>query len=229
MRNVAVILAAGKGERAGGDRPKQFRTLGDGRTVLETCVAAFEASEWVDEIVLVSNRDYVSAVQAMLLQCGWAKVTAVIEGGSERWESSWNAVRYLLDAGYPAADTNILLHDSARPFVSDRILGDVCRALREDEAVTVAVPVTDTLYIVKEGRLSDVPPRADFLRAQTPQAFRLAVIGDAFRQFLSDSTHRATDDIGVLRRYRPDVSVRIVEGDEANRKLTYAADFAQQE
>lgn len=227
MRNVAVILAAGKGERAGGDCPKQFRVLADGRTVLERCVDAFEASEEVNEIVVVTHPAYVSAVQAMLLKCSWAKVSAVIEGGAERWESSWNAVRYLVAAGYAADETNILLHDSARPFVSERILGDVCRALKEDEAVTVAVPVTDTLYIVREGRLTDVPPRSDFLRAQTPQAFRLGVIADAYRQFMADSAHQATDDIGVLRRYCPEVGIRIVAGDEANRKLTYAADFAQ--
>ena len=111
--------------------------------------------------------------------------------------------------------------------VTERIIGDVCRALREAEAVTVAVPVTDTLYIVKEGRLTDVPPRSDFLRAQTPQAFRLSVIADAFRQFMAAGAVQATDDVGVLRHYRPDVSIRIVAGDEANRKLTYAADFAQ--
>ncbi len=211
MRNVAVILAAGKGERAGGGVPKQFRMLRDGRTVLEQCVGAFEASEQID----------------VMLQCSWAKVTAIIEGGVERWESSWNAVHYLVTNGFEADKTNILLHDSARPFVTERIIGDVCCALREAEAVTVAVPVTDTLYIVKEGRLTDVPPRSDFLRAQTPQAFRLSVIADAFRQFMAAGAVQATDDVGVLRHYRPDVSIRIVAGDEANRKLTYAADFAQ--
>ncbi len=227
MRNVAVILAAGKGERAGGGVPKQFRMLRDGRTVLEQCVGAFEASEQIDEIIVVTHPAYVSAVQAMMLQCSWAKVTAIIEGGVERWESSWNAVHYLVTNGFEADKTNILLHDSARPFVTERIIGDVCRALREAEAVTVAVPVTDTLYIVKEGRLTDVPPRSDFLRAQTPQAFRLSVIADAFRQFMAAGAVQATDDVGVLRHYRPDVSIRIVAGDEANRKLTYAADFAQ--
>lgn len=226
MRNIAVILAAGAGKRAGGGLPKQFRILKDGRTVLECCVAAFEACEAVDDIRIVTHKDYFAPVQQAILACGWQKVSAVIAGGAERWESSWNAIRSLAAEN---DDANILLHDCARPFVSDRILMDVCRALETREAVTVAVPVTDTLYRVTDGQVTDIPPRTAFLRAQTPQAFRLAVIRDAYRQFIADSEHDTTDDIGVLRRYRSDVAIHIVEGEEANRKLTFASDFIQQE
>lgn len=221
MRNIAVILAAGSGTRAGGGLPKQFRRLADGRTVLETCVAAFEACGAIAEILIVTSPDYIVPVQQQILSSGWQKVSGIVSGGAERWESSWNAIRSLATDD----ETNILLHDCARPFVSVRILDDVCRALEQSEAVTVAVPVTDTLYRVAENRMVDVPPRTDYLRAQTPQAFRLRVIREAYTRFVADTDHTTTDDIGVLRRYRPDVIIQIVEGEEANRKLTFAADF----
>ena len=225
MINIAVILAAGSGKRAGGGLPKQFRRLADGRTVLETCVAAFEACGAIDEILIVTHPDYIVPVQQQILSSGWQKVSGVVAGGAERWESSWNAIQSL---AVDEEQTNILLHDCARPFVSVRILDDVCRALEQSAAVTVAVPVTDTLYRVAENRLVDVPSRTDYLRAQTPQAFRLRVIREAYARFMADTDHTATDDIGVLRRYRPDVVIQIVEGEEANRKLTFAADFQQE-
>ena len=222
MRNIAVILAAGLGQRAGGGVPKQFRMLENGRTVLETCVETFESVDAIDDIYLVSHPNYLSTVYQLVLSNGWQKVRAVLEGGEQRWESSWKAISHFKDA---APDTNILLHDCARPFVSERILTDVCQALTTSEAVTVAVPVTDTLYRVSDGQLLDIPPRTDYLRAQTPQGFRLAVIREAYERFIADEVHTATDDIGVLRQYRPDVAIRIVAGEEQNRKLTFASDF----
>lgn len=202
--------------------PKQFRMLENGRTVLETCVETFESVDAIDDIYLVSHPNYLSTVYQLVLSNGWQKVRAVLEGGEQRWESSWKAISHFKDA---APDTNILLHDCARPFVSERILTDVCQALTTSEAVTVAVPVTDTLYRVSDGQLLDIPPRTDYLRAQTPQGFRLAVIREAYERFIADEVHTATDDIGVLRQYRPDVAIRIVAGEEQNRKLTFSSDF----
>ena len=99
--------------------PKQFRMLENGRTVLETCVETFDSVEAIDDIYLVSHPNYLSTVYQLVLSNGWQKVRAVLEGGEQRWESSWKAISHFKDA---APDTNILLHDCARPFVSERIL-----------------------------------------------------------------------------------------------------------
>ena len=215
MRNIAVILAGGTGSRAGEGAPKQFRLLENGKTVLETCVAAFAGL--VDDICVVTHPDYRERTRQLLQN----KTVSIVDGGKERWESSWNAIQALDDK-----EANVLIHDCARPFVSERIIRDVCQALETHKAVTVAVPLTDTLYYVANGCVADIPQRADFMRAQTPQAFRLSLIREAYEWALQDPNGVAvTDDCGIVKRYMPEQLIFIVAGEENNRKLTYKEDF----
>ncbi len=216
MRNIAVILAGGTGVRAGEGKPKQFRLLPNGKTVLQTCVDAFEGQ--VDAICVVIHPDYLEEARAMLEN----DRIMLVPGGKERWESSWNALRALEDV----EDVNVLIHDAARPFVSARIIGDVCRALESHEAVTVAVPATDTLYRVENNCIAEIPQRASFMRAQTPQAFRLSLIRKAYEIALQDPKGICvTDDCGIVKHYMPNVPIYIVDGEETNKKLTYKEDF----
>ena len=244
MRNIAIILAGGTGSRMGGGMPKQLLTLADGQTILEHSVAAFEQAECIDEIGIVMHPDYIACAEEMLLRNGWQKVAFIIAGGSERWESSVNAIQEIeqriknkeqrigvpiLQASYNHPITNILLHDAARPFVSQRIINDVCKALETHRAVTVAIPATDTMYSVSENItdkiVQDIPPRATLMCAQTPQAFRLEVIAEAYDLALQDPHLQATDDCGIVHRYLPEVPIYIVQGDPANRKITYKEDI----
>ena len=237
MRNIAIILAGGTGSRMGGGMPKQLLTLADGQTILEHSVAAFEQAECIDEIGIVMHPDYIACAEEMLLRNGWQKVAFIIAGGSERWESSVNAIQEIeqrigvpiLQASYNHPITNILLHDAARPFVSQRIINDVCKALETHRAVTVAIPATDTMYSVSENItdkvVQDIPPRATLMCAQTPQAFRLEVIAEAYDRALQDPHLQATDDCGIVHRYLPEVPICIVQGDPANRKITYKEDI----
>ena len=244
MRNIAIILAGGTGSRMGGGMPKQLLTLADGQTILEHSVAAFEQAECIDEIGIVMHPDYIACAEEMLLRNGWQKVAFIIAGGSERWESSVNAIQEIeqriknkeqrigvpiLQASYNHPITNILLHDAARPFVSQRIINDVCKALETHRAVTVAIPATDTMYSVSENItdkvVQDIPPRATLMCAQTPQAFRLEVITKAYDLALQDPNLQATDDCGIVHRYLPEVPICIVQGDPANRKITYKEDI----
>ena len=221
MRNIAVILAGGTGSRTGLSVPKQFWRLPNGRTLLESCVAVFETCKQIDEIVVVMHEAHIAEARQLLNK---PSVT-VIAGGQERWESSWNAVKYL---SARREEVNVLLHDCARPFVSLRILDDVCNALKEHKAVTVAVPVTDTLYKVESGerRVESVPQRDSFMRAQTPQSFRLSLIEQAYKCALQDPNGvAATDDCGIVKTYMPDEHIYIIKGEENNRKLTYKEDF----
>lgn len=250
MYNIAVILAGGIGARVGGTLPKQLLPLADGRSVLEHAVSAFEQSPHIHEICIVMHPDYIMHAEQMLLANAWQKVRHIIPGGKERWESSVNAIRQVkgerLEARgeenncqLPIANCpntiNLLLHDAARPFVSQEIIARVCEALKEHEAVTVAIPSTDTVYEMVDGKVARIPQRSTIMRAQTPQAFRLELIAEAYTKALGvDSLSAeacatchlpATDDCGVVFNHLPEVSVHIVLGEEQNKKITFKEDI----
>ena len=229
MKNIAIILAGGTGSRVGGKTPKQLLPLADGRSVLECAVEAFEAAPCIDEICIVMHAVWIGEAQRMCLQNGWQKVTKIIEGGHERWESSWKAIEVFRNQD---SDVSLWFHDAARPFVSQRILADVAEALKEHKAVTVAVPVTDTIYKVKGLQVTgyglqveSIPSRTDYMRAQTPQAFHLETIRTAFERALASGDIIATDDAGIVHKYMPEEPIFIVAGEEANRKITYKEDL----
>ena len=227
MRNIAVILAGGIGSRVGGETPKQLLPLADGRSVLEHSIDAFEASPCIDEIAVVMHPDHISSLNKLCLTNRWQKLTKIIPGGAERWESSYNAIKAFCSPSLVGRDgVGLLLHDAARPFVSRRIIADVCQALGTHEAVTVAVPSTDTIYITDHSRLVSMPPRETVWRAQTPQAFHLSTIAEAFRRLTNDDNRPSiTDDIGIVHHYLPGTPVFIVPGEETNKKITYPEDI----
>ena len=239
MRNIAVILAGGIGARVGGNTPKQLLPLADGRSVLEYAVCAFEQSPHIDEICIVMHPDYIAYAEQMLLANAWQKVHHIIPGGKERWESSVNAIRRLGDKAIRreanGEEVNLLLHDAARPFVSQEIISRVCEALEQHEAVTVAIPSTDTVYEMVDGKVARIPQRSTIMRAQTPQAFRLELIAEAYAKALGvDNLNAevcavcslpATDDCGIVHKHMPEVPIYIVEGEEQNKKITFKEDI----
>ena len=239
MRNIAVILAGGIGARVGGNTPKQLLPLADGRSVLEHAVCAFEQSPHIDEICIVMHPDYIAYAEQMLLANAWQKVHHIIPGGKERWESSVNAIRRLGDKAIRreanGEEVNLLLHDAARPFVSQEIISRVCGALEQYEAVTVAIPSTDTVYEMVDGKVARIPQRSTIMRAQTPQAFRLELIAEAYAKALGvDNLNAevcavcslpATDDCGIVHKHMPEVPIYIVEGEEQNKKITFKEDI----
>ena len=216
------------GTRVGGNTPKQLLPLSDGRSVLEHSVDAFEAASCIDEIVIVMHPEWIKEAEELCRRNTWQKVRQIIAGGSERWESSWHAIQAFSGQ---LSDISLWLHDAARPFVSQRILTDVAEALETHAAVTVGVPVTDTLYKVRRDdvqgtkEVEAIPSRADFMRAQTPQAFHLDVLKEAFERALAQGQVAVTDDVGIVQAYMPEQSIFIVSGEEANRKITYAEDL----
>lgn len=242
MINIAVILAGGSGTRMGLGRPKQFLMMA-GRTILEHSVSAFVDNGFVDHVIIVSNADFTSDVEAIVARhraAGeWGKVRAVVAGGRERSDSSVNALRYIVDellagagetpASAPDAATaggvGVLFHDAVRPLVDQRIIDEVCAALGESAAVNVTLPVVDTIVRVESGRMSGVVDRSMLQRVQTPQGFRLDTIAEAYRRALADPDFRATDDCGVVMRYMPEVPIGVVRGSEHNLKLTYRDDI----
>ena len=236
MQNIAVILAGGIGARVGGILPKQLLPLQDGKSVLEHAVDAFEQSPHIHEICIVMHPDYIMHAEQMLLSNAWQKVRHIIPGGKERWESSVNAIRaYTPYTLHSTPVTNLLLHDAARPFVSQEIIARVCEALELHEAVTVAIPSTDTVYEMADGKVARIPARSTIMRAQTPQAFRLELIAEAYSKALgADICDKeacatchlpATDDCGIVHKHMPNTPIYIVEGEEQNKKITFKEDI----
>ena len=237
MKHVAVILAGGIGSRVGGQTPKQLLPLEDGRSVLEHSVDAFEQAACISEIAVVMHPEWMEQAVQMCERNSWQKVVKIIPGGSERWESSWHAiVVYTNDQRPMTNDLYLWFHDAARPFVSQRILADVAQALEHYQAVTVAVPVTDTLYKVKSlqpspltqdglATVESIPSRSEYMRAQTPQAFHLDVVASAYMKAIEAEDGLATDDAGIVRKYEPKHPIYIVPGEETNRKITYKEDL----
>jgi 2-C-methyl-D-erythritol 4-phosphate cytidylyltransferase len=217
---VAVVLGGGIGNRFGATVPKQLLSL-SGKTLVEHCVTAFSAAPGVDEVLLVMPADYADEAAKL----AGDQVRAVIPGGVTRSDSVRNALAYL-GARHPAETTGVLLHDAARPLVSQRIIADCIIALRTNDAVGTAIPTSDTIVIAEDGVMSHVPPRETLYRCQTPQCFRLSVIAKAHELAASDPAFVPTDDCGVVLRYLPDVPVRIVKGSEQNIKVTYPGDLA---
>jgi 2-C-methyl-D-erythritol 4-phosphate cytidylyltransferase len=223
MRMVAVVLGGGVGQRLGAGMPKQLLTLG-GKTLVERCVAAFDEAPGIDEILVVMARGYTEPVKAMLTDAGYRKVTAVIEGGETRPDSTRVALAAI--AATAPGDCGVLLHDAARPLVDQRIIADCVAALRVHDAAGVAVPASDTMVVTDNGVMQSMPRRETLLRCQTPQCFRLPVITRAHELAAADPGFAPTDDCGVVLRYLPDVDVHIVPGSERNIKITYAQDLA---
>ena len=237
MQNIAIILAGGIGARVGGNTPKQLLPLPDGHSVLEHAVNAFEQSPHIHEVCIVMHPDYIAYAEQMLLANAWQKVHHIIPGGKERWESSVNAIRAITH--YPLSITqkeiNLLLHDAARPFVSQEIIARVCEALEEHEAVTVAIPSTDTVYEMADNKVARIPQRSTIMRAQTPQAFRLELIAEAYAKALgvdnlsaeacAEAHLPATDDCGIVHEHMPNTPIHIVLGEEQNKKITFKEDI----
>lgn len=221
MKNIAVILAGGKGTRLGEPTPKQFLKVA-GKKVIEHTIGVFENHPAIDEICVVVAEDYIRDLDTICIENAFRKVKKVLNGGSERFESSISAINAYSNLG----ECNLIFHDAVRPLVNARIITDVVEALQTYEAVDVAVTTTDTILVAADNNtIASIPPRTRLRNGQTPQAFRLSVIRRAYEIGLGDPAFTTTDDCGVVVRYCPDVPVKIVRGEQFNMKLTYKEDL----
>ena len=219
--NIVALLAAGSGSRVGLEIPKQFAEV-NGKPLIANVLETFQNHNRIDSVIVVAQPDYFSLIEEIKLKYGFTKIDKVIAGGSERYLSSYNAVN-----ACPDDSDNLLIHDAARPYLSERIVDDLLTCLEECNAATVAVPATDTVYVADSGlgRVVSVPDRRLLMNAQTPQAFKVGTIRAAFSKALVDSSFVPTDDASLVLRYLPDEVVRIVVGDSGNFKITYKSDL----
>ncbi len=209
MDTAAIIVAAGRGSRAGGAVAKQWRDL-DGRMVLARSCAALAAAG-LHRQVLVIHPDDAARAQALV-----GPEMMIVEGGETRSTS----VRNALEALATAPPRRVLIHDGARPLVSAALVARVRAALDHALAAAPALPVTDALWRGADGRVQGSAARDGLFRAQTPQGFDFAAILAAYR---AHDGARAADDVEIARAAGLDVA--IVEGDDDNLKLTWPTDF----
>lgn len=228
---VAVILAAGLGIRFDINNPKQLVRVG-GKPIVAWSIEAFESNPGVSDILVVVNDRVRPPIEAIVSAHNYPKVRMIIQGGTERVDSTEAALQTLAEAGIPA-DAKILIHDAVRPFVSQKSIQGCIEALDQFKAVTVAVPSTDTVLFARDlGErkvVRDVPDRSNMFRAQTPQAFRFSTLREAYARAATDPEFHPTDDTRVVVDYLPDEPVAIVAGSETNLKVTLPSDVPMAE
>ena len=219
MKHIAIVLAGGSGRRMGNALPKQFLKVNE-RMIIEHTIDAFERSVRIDEIAVVTHPDYVEEMKQIIASNPWKKVAQVLLGGKERTDSTLSALR-----AYTNDDDRLLIHDGVRSLVSQEIIENVCDALMTCDAVNVVIPAVDTIIEVKDGAMVAAPKRENLRQVQTPQGFKRAVLAQAFDKALEDPAFVATDDCGVVFKYAPDTTIKIVDGDTTNIKITYKEDL----
>jgi 2-C-methyl-D-erythritol 4-phosphate cytidylyltransferase len=216
--NVAIIVAAGRGVRAGTGRAKQFRELA-GVPVLAHTLRRFEACARIAETILVVPASEVAGCSTFGVEHDLKKLARVVAGGATRTESVWRGLQ-ALDASTAEV---VAVHDGVRPFVAPAEIDATVEAAREHGAAVLVAPVIDTIKEVEGGRIVRTLERQSLRRALTPQCFRYDLLRRAYELALEESSD-ATDDSALVERLG--ATVVAVEGDPRNIKLTRAEDFA---
>ncbi|MCC4232438.1 bifunctional 2-C-methyl-D-erythritol 4-phosphate cytidylyltransferase/2-C-methyl-D-erythritol 2,4-cyclodiphosphate synthase [Sphingobium soli] len=214
LKTIALIVAAGQGNRVGGDVPKQYRVVA-GKTVLAHAHEALASHDAIDGVVIVVAAGQQDVAQALL-----GEDVQVVVGADSRRGSVHAGLEAIAAAG--GADI-VLIHDAARPFLPPVVVDRLLDALMDKDGAIPILPVADTLVRGAGGLMENTVDRAQLHRVQTPQAFRFPAILAAHRAW--DTAHDATDDAQILRACGHDVI--LVQGDERLNKLTYEQDFSR--
>ena len=211
----AVLVAGGRGERLGLDRPKAFAPL-RGRPLLAESLERLETSDWTDEIVVVAPEGWDEPAIVLAEELGCGKVAAAVPGGASRGESVRIGV-----AEVPEEAAVLLVHDAARPVLPQAVIERVLAPLSEGwEGAVPGLPVPDTVKRVEGGRIVETLPREPLVAVQTPQAF----VASALREALEGDVAAASDCASLVEARGGRVTV--VEGDPRLLKVTTAADLA---
>ena len=220
-KNIAIILASGSSERLNNlDTVKQFVKIA-GKTVIEHTLDVFEKNRNIDDIIIVTREDYRNFCTDIVNKNNYKKVRKILAGGATRQESSYIALMSLNEDD----NTNILIHDAVRPFISNRIINDCTDALKNFQAVDVAIPSADTIIQVDDKDfIEDIPKRKFLRRGQTPQAFKLGVIKKAHLLAQNEKNIEVTDDCGLIKKFNL-CNIYVVNGEDSNIKITYPIDI----
>ena len=209
----AVIVAAGSASRMGGI-DKVMAPL-NGEPMIARTVRTFQNCDAISEIVVVTREDLILPITGLC--SGMDKVKAVVAGGSSRQESVHLGLNALSDKCKLAA-----IHDGARPLISWQVIDRVVRAAHTYGAAAPAIPVKDTIKVVQGGVVKETPDRASLQAVQTPQVFDFDILRGALKKAKQDGA-QVTDDCSAVERIG--LTVKIVEGEERNLKVTTPLDL----
>lgn len=218
MRTAALIVAAGRGTRFGGETPKQYVPIGQ-ICAFRRSVARFLAQDFIACVKPVIHQDDHEMYAAAMAGLKDPRLHGPVTGGDTRAASVLQGLR-ALQKDLP---DHVLVHDAARPFVSDRIIADVTQKLEVSEGAFAALPVVDALWRVEETDALEPVSRAGLWRAQTPQGFHFQALLAAHL----GNTGDAADDVEIARA--AGMTVQVVRGDTENFKITTPEDLARAE
>lgn len=215
---AAIVLAAGSGRRMNSTVQKQYMEL-DGKPLIYYALAAFEKSR-IDQVVLVvQSGDEGYCQREIVEKYQFQKVCAIVAGGNERYISVHHGLRALKDCTY------VLIHDGARPFVTEAIIERALRGAKEHDACVVGMPVKDTIKVIDSEEFAAETPRRDLLWAvQTPQAFRYELIREGYDKLIDRQMQSVTDDAMVAEQIL-NRKVKLIPGSYYNIKITTPEDF----
>lgn len=217
--NVAIVVAAGKGTRLGGERPKQFLELRGVPVIIHT-LRQFERCQEINEIITVLPAEDTAGFESLTKQFALKKAVRVVAGGATRAQSVRNGLNAINDADIVA------VHDGVRPFVTPEEIDQVVVAAKESGGAVLTAPVADTIKRVKDGRIVETVPRAELRRALTPQCFRFEILKRAHEKLdeLESAGFEITDDSLLVERLG--IEIVAVEGSAHNIKITNPEDLA---
>jgi 2-C-methyl-D-erythritol 4-phosphate cytidylyltransferase len=216
MSVLAIIPAAGLGVRMGGATPKQFLSL-EGIPIFIHTLRKFAASEAVDDVILALRSEDMERVRADVDREHFSQSVQLVAGGATRQET---VARALAEA--PPGTEIVVVHDAVRPFIELEMIQRVVEAARKDGAAILGIPSVDTVKQVERQIILGTIPRERIVLAQTPQAFRYAVIREAFDRAIADGFN-GTDESSLVERLGHNVTVLM--GSDRNIKITKPSDL----
>ncbi|MFC1987629.1 2-C-methyl-D-erythritol 4-phosphate cytidylyltransferase [Chloroflexota bacterium] len=208
----AVIVAAGKSQRMGGV-DKVFALLG-GKPTIARVTDVFQRCNSIHQIIIVLSQSNLKPGQQLVAEQGWSKVTDVCPGGERRQDSVASGISRLSNCDW------VVIHDGARPLVTEDLIDRGLKAAQETGAAVAAVPVTDTIKVAgDDGFVQGTPPRSNLWAVQTPQVFRFDIIAEAYRQ----TKYEVTDDARLVEQLG--YKVKLYMGAYDNIKVTTPDDL----
>jgi len=218
LKTIALITAAGKGQRMQNQTPKQYLPLG-GRPILARTIKVFEQCSAVDEIYVIVPAEQMEMVEREIVdKYEFKKVLKVVRGGKLRQQSVWNGLKAIR-----SECSIVVIHDGVRPFVTPKMIEQSIKAAAETGAAVVAVPSKDTVKRAAKGKKVQTLPREEIWLAQTPQAFQFALLMKAYQKANQDEITGTDDAFLVEQMGHP---ITLIEGNYTNIKITTPEDLA---
>lgn len=225
---IGIVLAGGSGSRMNSDVAKQFMKLND-KEILYYSLKTFQENDNISDVILVARTEDMEYCKVNIVEkYGFTKVKKICPGGKERYNSVYNGLCLVEELSKDIENEIVLIHDGARPFVTDEMINQSVGNMILGSACTVGVPVKDTIKIVweKDGELfgKETPDRSTLYQIQTPQTFRYKLISMAYERMLDDENHNITDDTMIVEQYAG-MGCKIILGSYENLKITTPEDL----